>query len=301
MTPRDQLLALNDELRRLKASGQRTVPVTRESLAQLQAAVRTAQGEEAPSVAAAAPSPALVVADRPAILPPSAPIKPAPILIAPPTIQLPAGDKATRWAALRALILHDPVGRAQLSSAGKIVFGVGDLNASIFFCAEAPGPEEESAGEPFVGPAGQLLTKMIQGMGVERAQVYLSYIMNWRPAVPVGTSLSATDNRTPTTEELHYGLPYLKAQLEIVQPRMIVALGKTAAGGLLGASSFKTLGEVKGRWHEFAGIPVMVTYHPSYILRDNSKRSKRAIWEDLLQVMARAKLSISAKQRDHFI
>jgi DNA polymerase len=82
---------------------------------------------------------------------------------------------------------------------------------------------------------------------------------------------------------------------------MIVALGKTAAGGLLGASSFKTLGEVKGRWHEFAGIPVMVTYHPSYILRDNSKRSKRAIWEDFLQVMERASLPVSAKVKAYYL
>ena len=300
MTPRDQLLALNDELRRLKASGQRTVPVALESLAQLQAAVRANQGggETAAAVAAVPP---MAAVDRRNELRPSAPIAPVKILQTSPPIQLPAGDKATRWTALRELILHDPVGRAQLSSEGKIVFGVGDLNASIFFCAEAPGPEEASAGEPFVGPSGQLLTKMIQGMGLKREEVYLSYIMNWRPAVPAGASLGVTDNRTPTTEELHYGLPYLRAQLEIVQPRMIVALGKTAAGGLLGASSFKTLGEVKGRWHEFAGIPVMVTYHPSYILRNNSKRSKRAIWEDFLQVMERASLPVSAKVKAYYL
>lgn len=300
MTPRDQLLALNDELRRLKASGQRTVPVALESLAQLQAAVRANQGG-GETVAAVAAVPPMAAVDRRNELRPSAPIAPVKILQTSPPIQLPAGDKATRWTALRELILHDPVGRAQLSSEGKIVFGVGDLNASIFFCAEAPGPEEASAGEPFVGPSGQLLTKMIQGMGLKREEVYLSYIMNWRPAVPAGASLGATDNRTPTTEELHYGLPYLRAQLEIVQPRMIVALGKTAAGGLLGASSFKTLGEVKGRWHEFAGIPVMVTYHPSYILRDNSKRSKRAIWEDFLQVMERASLPVSAKVKAYYL
>ncbi len=296
MTPRDQLLALNDELRRLKASGQRTVPVTLESLAQLQAAVRANQESGEPVVAVASVPP-LAVGDRKNGGLPSAPIMAAPILLAPPPIQLPAGDKPTRWAALREIILNDPVGRLQISSDKKIVYGVGDLNASIFFCAEAPGPEEESAGEPFVGPSGQLLTKMIQGMGLKREEVYLSYIMNWRPVNPAG----ATDNRTPTTEELHYGLPYLRAQLEIVQPRMIVALGKTAAGGLLGASSFKTLGEVKGRWHEFAGIPVMVTYHPSYILRDNSKRSKRAIWEDFLQVMERANLPVSAKVKAYYL
>jgi uracil-DNA glycosylase len=93
----------------------------------------------------------------------------------------------------------------------------------------------------------------------------------------------------------------LKAQLEIVQPEMIVALGATAAGGLLGQGSFKTLGEVRSKWHTFAGRPVMVTYHPSYILRNQSNRSKRQIWEDLLQVMERGGLPISEKQRAYFL
>jgi DNA polymerase len=125
--------------------------------------------------------------------------------------------------------------------------------------------------------------------------------MNWRPDIPSGPGGVQVGNRPPTAQEMNYCLPYLRAQIEIVQPELIVALGATAAGGLLGAGTFKTLGEIKGRWHEFAGKPVMVTYHPSYILRNNSNRSKRGIWEDLLKVMERAGLPVSEKQRNFFL
>lgn len=181
------------------------------------------------------------------------------------------------------------------------MLGVGNLDAKIFFCGEAPGAEEEEQGEPFVGPAGQLLTKMIQGMGLSRRDVYIGNIMNWRPELPVSADGVQYGNRPPTPEELSYCLPYLKAQLEIVNPELIVALGSTATQGLLGAGSFKTLGEIRSQWKLFAGKPVMVTYHPSYILRNPTNRSKRAIWEDLLKVMERASLPISEKQRTFFL
>jgi DNA polymerase len=100
---------------------------------------------------------------------------------------------------------------------------------------------------------------------------------------------------------MRYCLPYLRAQIEIVNPEVLVALGTTAAQGLLGLGTFKTLGEVRGRWREFAGKPLMVTYHPSYILRNQSNRSKRMIWEDLLKVMERAALPISDKQRGYYL
>ena len=113
--------------------------------------------------------------------------------------------------------------------------------------------------------------------------------------------ITAEWRRPPTAEEMAYCMPHMKAQLEIVQPELIVALGATAAAGLLGAGSFKTLGEIRGRWQTFAGRPVMVTYHPSYLLRNNSNRAKRVVWEDLLKVMERAQLPISEKQRNFFL
>ena len=96
-------------------------------------------------------------------------------------------------------------------------------------------------------------------------------------------------------------LPFLRAQIEIVNPAVLVALGSTAAQGLLGADSFKTLGEIRGRWKLFAEKPVMVTYHPSYILRNASNRSKRMVWEDLLKVMERLDMPVSDKQRGYFL
>jgi len=183
----------------------------------------------------------------------------------------------------------------------KVVLGVGNLDAQIMFVGEAPGAEEEIQGEPFVGPAGQLLTKMIGGMGLKRPDVYIGNIMNWRPELPLSDGGTQIGNRPPTQEEMLYCLPFLRAQIEIVQPSLLVALGSTAAQGLLGFGTFKALGEVRGRWKEFAGKPLMVTYHPSYILRSQTNRSKRMIWEDLLKVMERAPLPISDKQRGYFL
>jgi len=125
--------------------------------------------------------------------------------------------------------------------------------------------------------------------------------MNWRPEMPVGPDGVQFGNRPPTAEELAYCLPYLRAQIEIVDPDFLVALGSTAAQGLLGTGSFKALGEIRGQWKEFAGKPLMITYHPSYILRNPTNRSKRMIWEDFLKVMAKAGLPISDKQQAYFL
>lgn len=213
-----------------------------------------------------------------------------------PIVHLPEGDKRTRWEALREIVLGCSTCNSRVKPGKKVVFGIGNLDADIFFCGEAPGADEEIEGEPFVGKAGQLLTKMIAAMGLKREEVYIGNIMNWRPEMP-----TPTGNRPPTIEEMNFCLPYLKAQLEVVQPKLIVALGATAVKGLLGADSFRTLREVKGKWAEFEGIPVMPTYHPSYLLRNDTKRDKRSAWEDWLQVMEKAGLPISDRQRGYFL
>lgn len=215
---------------------------------------------------------------------------------APPAFSLPEGDKAQRWEALREIVLNCPVCRKHTRKGYKTVFGVGNLDADIFFCGEAPGGDEEEQGEPFVGKAGQLLNKMIKAMGLEREQVYIGNIMNWRPSLP-----TRIGNRPPTREEMNFCLPYLIGQIEIVKPKLIVALGATAAKGLLGFDSVRSLREVKGVWHEFASTPLISTYHPSYLLRNDSKRDKRAAWEDLLKVMDRCEIPISEKQRQYFL
>jgi uracil-DNA glycosylase family 4 len=325
------LNALTDELRRLKVAGVQTVAVPETSVAALRAVlVRRARDagagkkkseEESPETAL---SPTSRNADRepgniteratvlprrvsapsglpaPRSVPPS-PSASAPALPPPPVVTLPAGDKAARWAALRELVINHPVCAANVRPGKKVVLGVGSLDARIMFVGEAPGADEEIQGEPFVGPAGQLLTKMIQGMGLKREEVYIGNIMNWRPQMPVVPGQEQVGNRPPTAEEMAFCLPFLRAQVEIVAPALLVALGKTATDGLLGAGKFKTLGEARGQWHEFAGLPVMVTYHPSYILREPTPKKKRLIWEDLLKVMERAGLPISEKQRGFFL
>jgi uracil-DNA glycosylase len=284
------LNALTDELRRLKASGMDRVSVSDEGLKALRASMGRQPKAPRPEPAA-----------EPIAPPSRAPVAPvASVAAAPPVVVLPDGDKNLKWAALLQRVTEDPVCVAKVRPGKKAVLGVGSLDAAIMFVGEAPGAEEEIQGEPFVGPAGQLLTRMIVGMGLSRSDVYIGNIMNWRPDLPAGPDGSQTGNRPPTEVEMAHCLPYLRAQIEIVSPRLLVALGATAAKGLLGARSFGALGEIRGRWHDFGGRPLMVTYHPSYILRNPTNRSKRLIWEDLLKVMERAGLPISEKQRNFF-
>jgi uracil-DNA glycosylase len=308
---RATLTALTDELRRLKTAGVKTVAVTPEALA----ALRRVLAQRAPKPAPTAPAPRAVeragassaasahAPETPEVRRPES--KPAPVaapaLPRAPEFTLPAGDKATRWSWLLEYVTKNEVCCASVRPGKKVVLGVGSLDAKIFFCGEAPGAEEEVQGEPFVGPAGQLLTKMIQAMGLQRSDVYIGNIMNWRPQMPTAPGAEQIGNRPPTPEEMAYCLPFIKAQLEIVDPQVIVALGATAAKGLLGPDSFKAVGDVRGKWQTFAGKPLIVTYHPSYILRNQSNRSKRMIWEDLLKVMERVELPISPKQRGYFL
>ncbi len=298
---RHALTAVTEELRRLKASGVGRVSVSEEGLSALRAVAAAgpeARMPDAPVASPRRPAPPME-APAAAAAPAAAPAASAPA--APPVFTLPQGDKASRWAALVGIVRDDPVCQSKLRPGKKVCVGVGSLDASIMFVGEAPGAEEEVQGEPFVGPAGQLLTRMIGAMALSRQDVYIGNIMNWRPDLPAGPDGVQTGNRPPTEAEMAHCMPYLLAQIDIVAPRLLVALGATAAKGLLGARAFGALGEVRGRWHEFGGRPLMVTYHPSYILRNPTNRTKRLIWEDLLKVMERANLPVSDKQRGFFL
>lgn len=301
---RASLTVLTEELRRLKATGVKTVTVAPESLARLRAVLKPVEAPPparpvAEEKAAASRVEAYTPPPAPAIK--AAPPPAAPDLPPPPVVELPPGDKATQWAWLREHVTQHPVCRAHVGEGCQVVLGTGSLDARIFFCGEAPGAEEEQKGEPFVGPAGQLLDRMIGAMGLKRAEVYIGNIMNWRPEMAAPGGGAQVGNRPPTAGEMAFCLPFLRAQLAIVRPAVIVALGATAAKGLLGAERVTTLGAMRGDWHEFGGVPVRVTYHPSYILRNNTNRSKRAIWEDFLTVMERVDLPISDKQRGYFL
>jgi DNA polymerase len=172
---------------------------------------------------------------------------------------------------------------------------VGDIHSPLMFVGEAPGADEDAQGEPFVGRAGQLLTRIIQTMGFSRETVYIANILKCRPDTPGQTA----GNRKPTGEEMKTCLPYLLAQIDIIRPRVIVALGATAIEGLMGRVQGVT--RLRGQWLTFRNIPLMPTYHPAYLLRNQSLAVKREVWEDMLKVLERLEQPISEKQRNYFL
>ena len=207
------------------------------------------------------------------------------------------GDDLRRYLdldSLRAAALVCERCPALVASRHGVVFGVGHPRAELMFIGEAPGAEEDLAGEPFVGRAGQLLTKMIQAMGLSREEVYIANVLKCRPDMPAGQP----GNRKPRPEEMATCLPWLRRQIELIGPRVMVALGATAAEGLLGIT--EPIGRIRGQWREFESKPVMVTYHPAYLLRNPSPGEKRKVWEDLLKVLERLGKPISEKQRNFF-
>lgn len=213
-------------------------------------------------------------------------------------IDLPKGDKQIQWN-----FLHEKAEKAfnnailnkEAKAGSKMIFGCGSLDSDIFFCGDSPGIEEEIEGMPFGGESGKLLAKIVQAMGLRKENVYLANIINWILEAPAHLG-----ERTPTQQELSASLPYLKAQIEIIKPKVIVALGAAAVNGLLGPDKSRKMGEVRGQWFEFQNIPLMITFHPSYLIRNNTMRTKRLVWEDMLSIMARLGLPISEKQQGFF-
>ncbi|MEY2559051.1 MAG: uracil-DNA glycosylase [Verrucomicrobiota bacterium] len=177
----------------------------------------------------------------------------------------------------------------------QTVFGVGNPDAELMFIGEAPGADEDRRGEPFVGRAGQLLTKIIETMGFDRGEIYIANVLKCRPDMPPGSS----GNRPPTPEEMQTCLPYLAEQIDIIQPKVLIALGATAVEGLLGTRG--VMREMRGKWHSHHDTPLMITYHPSYLLRTQALSEKRKVWEDMLQVLERIDRPITEKQRNYFL
>jgi uracil-DNA glycosylase len=224
---------------------------------------------------------------------------PVPTPAAPdPVLSVPGTSKAEKLAALAALAETAPEPRALGSLRETMVFATGSPEAELMFIGEAPGAEEERQREPFVGPAGQKLTGIIKAMGLDRDRVYISNICKFRPAMPD----QGSSNRAPTREEMRACLPFILTEIDIIRPKVIIALGKTACEGL-GIEG--PVSRLRGRFFEVRGIPAMVTFHPSFILREERLAGgglevKRQVWEDMLQVMEKCGLSISAKQRGFF-
>ncbi len=180
------------------------------------------------------------------------------------------------------------------ASRTQTVFGIGNVDADLMFIGEAPGADEDRLGEPFVGRAGQLLTKIIAAMGFTREEVYIANVLKCRPDTPG----RAAGNRPPTPKEMATCLPYLAEQIEIIRPRVLVALGATAVEGLL--EFREPVGKLRGTWHSYQETPLMITYHPSYLLRNQNNTEKRKVWEDMLLVLERLERPITEKQRAFF-
>jgi DNA polymerase len=205
------------------------------------------------------------------------------------------GDQELRLAAFREKVLICTKCAHLAESRHNVVFGVGNPNAELMFVGEAPGADEDMRGEPFVGRAGELLTRIIETMGFTRSAVYIANVLKCRPDMPKGSS----GNRPPTPEEMQTCLPYLRTQIEIIQPKVMVALGGIAMRGLFGTS--EPMKSLRGRWHSFGDIPVMATFHPSYLLRNQALAEKRKVWEDMLLVLERLQAPITQRQRNFFL
>ncbi len=270
-------------LEELKSQGSRFVTVSPEALRAL--------GAPAPARAresrVESRTPEIARAAQPAPPPPTFEIRPATLSTTPTAkAQAIAEIRERAWQCVKC---------SHLASTRKnVVFGVGNPEAELMFVGEAPGADEDIQGEPFVGAAGQLLTKMIQTMGLARDQVYIANILKCRPDMPADSS----GNRKPTAEEMQTCIPYLHEQIDVIKPKVLVALGGTAVEGLLQKSGISKL---RGQWQTYRGIPLMPTYHPAFLLHNQAVSEKRKVWEDLLAVMEKLGLPITAKQRGFFL
>jgi len=313
----DELLdATIQHLEALKSRGVRHVAVAPETLRALSL---PAKPQAATPVASASLSPRAAAPERPLSLrlpsavPALAPVVEVPVSTAglstaaglAPVLPgaavevaqpaLPPEAKAAAFAELRTRVLACAKCAHLAASRQTVVFGVGNPDARLMFVGEAPGADEDAQGEPFVGRAGELLTKIIQATGLQRGDVFIANILKCRPDTPG----QASGNRKPTPAEMATCLPYLHEQIDLIRPQVLVALGATAVEGLLG----KTIGitKLRGAWQTYRGIPLMPTYHPAYLLRNQAMSEKRKVWEDMLAVMEKLGMSISLKQRNFFL
>ena len=298
--PAEALDILLDELKRQKSLGVRRVSVSDDSLAALKALI---------GPTAATPPPVAHPPARPApsVKPAAVPVRPAPVAAAPrpavaavtppipdaPVFELLAGTKAERMRALRSLVDACVETRKHLIAPHRPLLGHGSLDAKVVFVGEAPSLEEMDAGQAFAGASGELLQKILAAAAFGPADYYLLPAMVWRPEPP-----TAYGKRPPTGRELAFNLPYVRAQIDIVAPRVVVALGAQAFETLHGRTPSITL--ARGQWFEFGGAPLLPTFHPNYLLHTPSASAKRTVWEDFLLLMEKLGMPVSEKQRGYF-
>lgn len=301
------LHALRDVLEREKQSGHSHLAISREGLDRLRALpgqIHTPRPAPAPALPVTPPAAPTPVTPRPAPAPVEATPPPAAVVVPAAPLHPVGATKAEKIAWLARQAEQCEACRGMGTLRDIMVFSTGNPDAALMLIGEAPGFEEERQREPFVGPAGQKLNDILKAMGLRRPEdVYISNIVKFRPN-DGDPRFQGTRNRKPTPDEMAISLRYVLAEIAVVQPRVIVALGATATEGLLEVSG--SVASMRGRFYELLGIPVMVTYHPSYLLRvegtgpDFGKTEKRKVWEDMLAVMERLGLPISDRQRRYF-
>ena len=194
--------------------------------------------------------------------------------------------QAASWAAAKTLgTLRD-----------KLVFSGGNPEADIMFICDAPGYFEETKGHPFAGPAGEKLDGILKAMGLNRADVYITHLVKYRPSMPNQT----TANRKPSDEEIKAFAPFIEAEIQVVNPKVIVALGSVVAHYLIDSTA--PTDDLRGAFHHVSitQVPVRVTYHPSYLLQTEAHEDKRKLWEDMLALMEKLEMPISEKQQQFF-
>lgn len=238
---------------------------------------------------------------RPRKNPPAAPSEVAPARD--------SGERTEEWARGELNKIYREVKSSEtLRSLGTlfdtVVFATGNPLADLVFVGEAPGAQEERERKPFVGPAGRKLTQIVEAMGLSREEVYITNIVKFRPKKGDGR-FQGSGNRRPDADEMAASIEYVRREIEVLRPKVIVALGGTAAEGLLDVGG--SVSSLREQVREFAGVPVVVSYHPSYVLRQESEKgpsgskdAKRAVWEDMLKVMELLGMPVSEKQRGYF-
>jgi uracil-DNA glycosylase family 4 len=219
----------------------------------------------------------------------------SPLLQPPPSLVGDEGTVAQRMEGLRAIANGCKQCPELATARAQVVFGQGRVDAELMIIGEAPGVEEDREGRPFAGEAGELLEKMLKAMGLSMGAVYATSVLKCHPFV-VGEPDAV---RPPNAGELERCLPYLAAQIALVRPRVIVAMGAGAMHAVFGGKT--PMGTLRSRWHEVQGIPVMPTFHPRYLLRNDDIRERRKVWEDLMQVMERLGIEVTARHRAFFL
>ena len=295
--PAEALDILLEELKRQKAAGLRRVSVSDEAVATLKALAGAPVAAPAPAAAA---KPSAIAATASSVRPAALPVTPKPAAVATtpviadaPIFTLPAGTKAERMQALRQLVDACVETKKHLTGSHRALLGHGSLEAKVVFVGDAPSLEEMEAGKVFAGPAGEVFSKILTAAALTESDFYLTAVTVWRPEPP-----TAYGKRPPTARELAFNLPYLRAQIDVIQPKAVIALGAQAFESLHGRS--RSITDARGTWFDLSGVPMMASWHPNYLLHNSNNALKRTFWEDFLQVMEKVGLPITDKQRGFF-